>query len=173
MPADRRRADGSLHGADGEVARAELARVGREALELVLVEPDADLPVEDADRGRHRSGGADAPLAREPDLDAVRRREPVRDERRLERDDGALLLERGRTSSLTWIRSRTPASLARSLSGIDRLLHAARGGLERELRPADEPAGREGVAGAGRVDDLDGHRGTLVAVERAAARRRA
>ena len=86
-PADRRRADGSLHDRGGEVARADLARVGGEAAELVLREPDAEQPVEDADRGRHGAGVADAPLALEPDLDALARRKAVRDERRLERDD--------------------------------------------------------------------------------------
>ena len=80
--------------ADGEVARPELARGGSEALELRAVEPDPDLPVEHADRRRHRAGRPHGCLAREPDLDAVGRREAVRDERRLERDDGALLLER-------------------------------------------------------------------------------
>ena len=71
----------------GEVARADLARVGREAAELLLREPDAELPVEDADRGRHGACLADAPLALEPHLDALPGREAVRDERRLERDD--------------------------------------------------------------------------------------
>ena len=93
-PADGRRADGSLHDRGGEVARADLARVGGEAAELLLREPDAELPVEDADRGRYGAGVADAPLALEPDLDALPRREAVRDERRLERHDRASIGQR-------------------------------------------------------------------------------
>ena len=93
--ADCRRADRALHGADGEVAGAELARVGREPLELGSLEADPDLSVEHADRGRNGAGRANGSLAREARLDAVRRREAVGDERRLERDDGALLLECG------------------------------------------------------------------------------
>ena len=63
--ADGRRPDRPCDGAGGEVARAELARLGREALELVAVEADADAPVEDADRGGHRAGRADGRLALE------------------------------------------------------------------------------------------------------------
>ena len=92
--ADRRRADGALDDRGGEVARADLARVGGEAAELLLREADAQLAVEDADRGRHRAGVADAPLALEPDLDPLAGREAVRDERRLERDDGPPVGER-------------------------------------------------------------------------------
>jgi hypothetical protein len=93
--ADGRRPDRTLDGTHGEIARAELAGGGREPLELGSAEADPDLPVENADRGRKRSGRANGSLARETRLDAVRRREPVGDERRLERDDGALLLECG------------------------------------------------------------------------------
>src|SRR3990170_4076652 len=89
-------ADRALHCARGEVARTDLAGVGREALELVLPEADADATVEDADGRRHGARPAHAPLALEADLDAVRRREAVRDERRLERDDGPPFGERGR-----------------------------------------------------------------------------
>ena len=67
-----------------------------EAAELVLAlgEADAEPAVEDADRRRHRARLAHAPLALEPDLDALAGREAVRDERRLERDDGAPVGER-------------------------------------------------------------------------------
>ena len=58
------------------------------------LEPDPDLPVEHPDRGGHGAGRPDGRLAREARLDAVWRGKPVRDERRLEGDDGALLLER-------------------------------------------------------------------------------
>ena len=87
--ADGRGADGSLHDRGGEIARPDLARLGREAGELVLGEPDAEPAVEHADRGRDGAGVTDAPLALEPDLDAFAGREAVGDERRLERDDGA------------------------------------------------------------------------------------
>ena len=93
--ADGRRADRALHGADSEVAGAELARLGRESLEVGSLEADPDLPVEHADRGRDRTCGANGGLARKTRLDPVRRGEAVGDERRLERDDGALFLERG------------------------------------------------------------------------------
>ena len=89
--ADRRRADRALRDRGGEVARADLARVGAEARELASREPDDDLAVEHADRRGHRAGRAHLPLRLEPDLDALARREAVRDERRLERDDGARL----------------------------------------------------------------------------------
>ena len=88
-----------------EVARPDLARVGVEALELVLRQADADCAVEDADRGRHRAGVADAPLALEPDLDALAGREAVRDERRLERDDRAAA-RRARAPTSSEIRDR-------------------------------------------------------------------
>ena len=57
-------------------------------------EADAEQPVEHADRRRHRARLSDATLALEPDGDAFAGREPVRDERRLERDDRPPLRER-------------------------------------------------------------------------------
>ena len=56
-------------------------------MELGLRQTDPDLAVEDADRRGDGACLADAPLARQPDLDALRRREAVGDERRLERHD--------------------------------------------------------------------------------------
>ncbi len=91
--ADGRRAERPLNGARSEIARAELARLGCEALELDGGEPDDDAPVEDADRRGRGAGRAHRCLARETHLDSRRRGKPVRDEGRLERDDGALLLE--------------------------------------------------------------------------------
>src|SRR5919108_4771569 len=91
-----RRADDALRGCCGQVARPDLARVRREASELVLVEPDADGAVEHADRRRHGAGLSDAPLALAPDADAFSGREAVRDERRLERDDRAPSVDRVR-----------------------------------------------------------------------------
>jgi hypothetical protein len=89
-----RRADSSLDGACGQVARPELPGLGREALEAGAGEADADRAVEDADRRRHGAGFPHGCLAREPNLDAVRRRESVGDQGRLERDDRTPCLER-------------------------------------------------------------------------------
>ena len=58
------------------------------------LETHADDTVEHADRRRHRSCLANGRLARETDLDPVRRREPVRDQRGLERDDRIAGVER-------------------------------------------------------------------------------
>ena len=85
-----------LRRARREVARAELARVGRESLELVRRQPDDDPAVEHADRRRRRARGSDGRLAGTSHVEPVRRGEAVRDERRLERDDGPLLGQRGR-----------------------------------------------------------------------------
>ncbi len=93
--AHRRRADRALHGARSEVARPQLARVRGEPLELLGSQPDDDAAVEDADRRRGRSRVAHRGFAREAHLDARGRGEPVRDERRLERDDRPLLGEGG------------------------------------------------------------------------------
>ena len=65
-----------------------------EALELLLGEPDLDDAVDDADRRGHGPGRADAPLGLGRDQRAFAAREAVRDERRLERDDGPAGLER-------------------------------------------------------------------------------
>ena len=79
-----------------EVTRAELARGRREPLELCRRQPDANLSVEDADGRRHGTGFPNPPLALEPDLDAVRSRKAVGDERRLERHDRPPFGERSR-----------------------------------------------------------------------------
>ncbi len=86
-PAHGCRAQRSLHDRGGEVARAELPRGEVEAGELNRREPHDELAVEDTDRRRYRAAGADCLFRREPDLDALAGRKPVRDERRLERDD--------------------------------------------------------------------------------------
>ncbi len=94
-PTDGRRADDALHDCSADVARPELARGRAEALELRLVEADAHLSVEHADRRGRRAGLAHAPLALEPDRDTLAGRKAVRDQRRLERDDRPALVERG------------------------------------------------------------------------------
>ena len=159
--ADGRRADRPLDGAHREVARAELARSRREPLEVSPLEADPDLPVEHADRRRDRACGANGGLAREARLDAVRRREAVGDEGRLERDDRALFLEGGLhlvADADQVVHHR--ASLDDGLRHRPGELDAACAGGESQLRSADEPAGGEGIACAGRVDDrLDGNGG--------------
>ena len=151
-----------LHDRGGEVARADLARRGVEAAELLLGRARHDLAVEHADGRRHRAAGADGALGGEPDLDALAGREAVRDERRLERDDAAPAGERRRAPP------RRCGSRHRSELGA-----AARRRLEAELDAADEEAGGERVAGAGRVDDLGREGGVVHAGHVNAARRRA
>ncbi len=90
---DGRRADGALHSARRQVARPDLARVDGEALELGGRETHHDAAVEDADRRRHRTCVADRGLARAGDLEPVRNRKAVCDERRLERDDALSAVE--------------------------------------------------------------------------------
>ena len=72
-----------------------LRAAGGEALELLGGEADHDTAVEHPDGGGHGARGADGGLAREADLDSRRRGEPMRDERRLECDERAPVLERG------------------------------------------------------------------------------
>ena len=62
--------------------------------DVTSVEADAEQPVENADRGGHGSCLAHASLALETHRDALPRRDAVRDERRLEGDDGPTLGER-------------------------------------------------------------------------------
>jgi hypothetical protein len=90
-PADRCRADDTLDGRGGEVARPDLASTGVEPLQLGLGQPDHDLAVEDADRRRDGARLAHAPLRLEADGDALSGREAMGHERRLERDDSACL----------------------------------------------------------------------------------
>src|SRR3954467_6197753 len=78
--ADRGRADRSLDGAYRQVARPELARGGREPLQVVQVEPDQDAAVENADRRGDCPCRADSCLAGQAGLDAIRGWEAVGDE---------------------------------------------------------------------------------------------
>ena len=82
----------------GEVAEVDLGHAGRggQPVELVAREPDAHVAVEDADRGRYRARAGHARLHLARHAHAVRAREPVRDHRRLERDDAAMRGERTR-----------------------------------------------------------------------------
>ena len=92
--ADGSGSDGALHDGDCKVARADLACGRVEALELGRGESDADLPVEHADRGRHRTAVAHGSFRFAPDLDSLSGWKPVRDQRGLESDDSALLAKR-------------------------------------------------------------------------------
>src|SRR6187551_1217034 len=92
--ADRGGAHVACDRARREVARSELPRIGVEALELVVAETDTDASVEDADRGRGRARLPDRAFHCLPDLYAVRRRKPVRDDGGLERDHRPPVVER-------------------------------------------------------------------------------
>ncbi len=87
--ADSGGADRALDGSCPEVARPDLAGERPEAPELLLGQPDVHLSVENSDRRGDGTGRAHLSLRLEPDLDALAGREAVRDEGRLERDDGA------------------------------------------------------------------------------------
>jgi hypothetical protein len=87
-PTDSRRSGLAGGDAGGQVARADFPRVGREALEVLHGQADADLAVQNADGCRNGSRLAHAPLTLERNLDTFSGREPVRDERRLEGDHG-------------------------------------------------------------------------------------
>src|SRR6185437_2602953 len=86
-PADRRRADRTLHDARRKIARSDLARACVEPRQLVLVEPDPDLTVEHADRRGDGARLAHPTLRLETDGAAFSCREAVCNQRRLERDD--------------------------------------------------------------------------------------
>src|SRR5581483_5760542 len=117
--ADGRRADRALHRRRGEVARADLAGGRVEAGELGLRQADDDLLVEHADRRGHRARLAHRALGGEPDRGALPRREPVRDQRRLERHDGAGLadLVRDPDHGIAPIRAQQRAAASRPSSG--------------------------------------------------------
>ena len=91
-----RGAEQPLRGADPELARPCLPGLAAglgEALELVFRQTDPDGAVHDADRGRHRARLVYPPLGVECDLQPLTGGKPVRDERRLERDDGSAGVE--------------------------------------------------------------------------------
>ena len=71
----------------GLTLRASDARCG-DPLELLVVEPDAKRAVDDGDGRRHRAAVAHALLALLPDGESLAWREAVRDDRRLQSDDG-------------------------------------------------------------------------------------
>ena len=122
-------------------------------------------------------GRAHRLLARARHRDAVRRREAVRHERRLERDDGALLLERG--GDLVGDADQVVHGASVPCDGCPAPLRAwrrrcRRSGLPPRARASGPPTSQPAASaspGAGRVDDvLDRQRWALVAVERAPGR---
>ena len=90
----RRCADRSLDGGSREVPWPDLARERPEASELLLGQPDVHFSVQNADGRGNRTRRSHLPLRLEPHLHALAGREAVRDERGLERDDGAARGER-------------------------------------------------------------------------------
>jgi hypothetical protein len=86
---DGRRAGGAARHRDREVAGAALGDVvaGGDRLERGGVEADAHDAVEQRDRGRHRARLAHLRLDLARDLRVAGAWQPVRDQRRLERDD--------------------------------------------------------------------------------------
>ncbi len=139
--ADGGRRERPLDGCGGEVSRARLAGGRIEAGKLVLAKPHDDLSFENADRGGNGASVADCPLRGEADLDPLARREPMRHERRLERDDAASRVKR--------LRRPPPRCGSRHRP---ELRAAASSCLEPERDPPDEEARRERVTGAGRVE---------------------
>lgn len=94
-PRDGRPAAGFFDDGRGEVAAADLHRRGglREFGEFRVREADADGPVEDADRGGRRAVGEDGRLHVAAQREVGRMRESVREDGRLERDDGSVLFQ--------------------------------------------------------------------------------
>ena len=88
--ADRRRAGGVLHGGGRQVARPDLARFRPEVRELFRRQSEANLPAEAANGRGDGARRPHLPL----DLDTLAGREAVRDESRLERNDGTACGER-------------------------------------------------------------------------------
>ena len=156
-PAHGRRADDALHRAGREVARPELAGARREALELrrpsrpITTRPSSTPTV----AGTAPAARTAVSLARPTSIPAGRR-EPVRDERRLERDDRAPFLERcvdlvGDADEVLHAAQRSRvASLAASVRvGEDHALA--------RLVVRDDEAAQERVADQPVVDDLLEH----------------
>ena len=83
-------------GARGEVAHAALDDVLRagDRRQRGVVEPDADLPADERDRGRHGARRAHRRLDLAGDLEVARARQPVGDDRALERHHRAAGRER-------------------------------------------------------------------------------
>ena len=93
---DRRRAVLAARQHRREVAHAALGDLagGGERLERVVVEPDPHLAAEDRDRRRHRAALAHHRLDLPRHAQVVGPRQPVGDDRALERDDRTALVER-------------------------------------------------------------------------------
>jgi hypothetical protein len=92
--ADRCRADGVLDGGGRKVSWPDLASFGCKVGELVFGKAHAYFSVQHPDRRRHSTRRTHLTLGLEAGLDPLARREAVRDERGLERDDGTATRER-------------------------------------------------------------------------------
>ena len=80
--------------AGGKVGAAELGHVARlcQRFQLRVAQPDAKLPVEDGDGGRHRAGGAHVRLDPAGGFKVLRPRHAMGENRAFERDDCLALL---------------------------------------------------------------------------------
>ena len=118
--------------------RTEPARRGRQRLERVRVQPDEQRPVADRDRRRHRAVGlAHGRLRRRRDLEVLRIRQAVADERRLERDDRpAVARGRRRPPGATTSRSVTAGEMGMS-EAYRRRYPARHADARRPMTPED------------------------------------
>jgi hypothetical protein len=82
------RGDRGTEAGAGDLAHRALGR-GGQCLEIVRGQADQQPSIVERDGRGHGARGADRELGRRRDLEVLRVREPVADERRLERDDGA------------------------------------------------------------------------------------
>ena len=80
-----------------EIAHADLGgyRLAGDPLQGLVVEPDVRLPVQDGDRRRDGTAGADGVLDLARNAQVVRTGQPVADDRALQRHDRTALGQRG------------------------------------------------------------------------------
>ena len=90
-----RRSDRAMHDRGCDVARADLDRPARDALEIGVRESQAQLAVEDRHRRGHGARLADRGLAAACGAQVVRWRQALADDRRLQRDHRPARVERG------------------------------------------------------------------------------
>ena len=90
----RRRSDEAMHDRGCDVARADLDRAARDALELSVGEPEAQVAVDDRHSRGHGARLADRCLAAARGAQVVRRRQALADDRRLQRDHRPARVER-------------------------------------------------------------------------------
>ena len=105
---DGRGAHPAARGHRGDVADADLGdvRVAGDAAERLVVQPDASRAVDDGDGRRHRAAGPHGVLDLAGDPQVVRARQPVADDRALQRDHRAPAASAAATSG--WISTPAP-----------------------------------------------------------------